>query len=334
MSRLKVGINGLGRIGRMVFRATSDRFDVVGINSLGSPEMISHLLKYDSTHGHFNKEVGFGENYLKVGGREIPLSCEKSPEKIPWKSWGVDLVLECTGAFKNREDLMGHCQSGAKRVLVSAPSPGADLTIVYGLNHKDYDSEKHFVVSNASCTTNCLAPLVYVIHGNFGVTRAFMTTIHSYTNDQNILDSNHKDLRRARAAAMSIIPTTTGAARSVAEVLPELKGKIDGVAVRVPTPNVSLVDLVFESVSPLSVESLNEKFFAAAQGSLKGILRCEEELLVSQDFVGDRFSSIVDTPSTMVIGDNMAKVFAWYDNEMGFSYRMVDMALYMQEKGL
>ena len=334
MSQLRVGINGFGRIGRMVFRATQDRFDIVGINNLGPSDIASHLLKYDSTHGHFPQEVGFGENHLRVGNREIPLSREQDPEKIPWKDWGVDLVLECTGAFKKKEDLMGHCRAGAKKVLVSAPSPGADLTIVYGLNHTDYNPEQHSILSNASCTTNCLAPIAGLLHEGFGINKAFMTTIHSYTNDQNVLDAHHTDFRRARAAALSMIPTTTGAARSVGLVLPELKGKIDGVAIRVPTPNVSLVDLVFESSSPLSVESINEKLCQAAEGQLKGILRCEKQPLVSQDFIGDSASSIVDLPSTMVLGDNMGKVFAWYDNEMGFSYRMIDMALYMSEKGL
>lgn len=334
VSRLKVGINGLGRIGRLVFRAISGNFDVVGINNLGSSEAASHLLKYDSTHGPFPGEVGFGEKSLKVDGKEIPLSNERDPQRIPWKNWGVDIVLECTGAFKHKDDLMKHCEAGAKKVLVSAPAPGADLTIVYGLNHREYDPGKHHVLSNASCTTNCLAPIASVLHDSFGIEKAFMTTIHSYTNDQRIVDSFHKDLRRARAAAMSMIPTTTGAARSVGQVLPDLNGKIDGVAIRVPTPNVSLVDLVFESPSKLSVEEINGKFQEAAQERLKGVLRCEEKPLVSQDFIGDSCSSIVDIPSTMVLGHHMAKVFSWYDNEMGFSYRMVDMALYMHERGL
>ena len=334
VNRLKVGINGFGRIGRMVFRATSGRFDVTGINSLGSPEAASHLLKYDSTHGHFQGDVSFGEKSLKVDGRDIPLSHERNPCHIPWKDWGVDIVLECTGAFKYKEDLMQHCEAGAKKVLVSAPASGADLTIVYGINHTEYDREKHQVLSNASCTTNCLAPLASVLNESFGIEKAFMTTIHSYTNDQKILDSDHKDLRRARGAMVSMIPTTTGAAQSVGQVLPELNGKIDGVAVRVPISNVSLVDLVFESPSKLSVDAINGKFHEAAREKFKGILRCEEHLLVSQDFKGDSCSSIVDIPSTMVVGEHMAKVFSWYDNEMGFSHRMVDMALYMHEKGL
>lgn len=339
MSALRIGINGFGRIGRLIFRAISqsahsERVHVVGINDLGSPESAVHLLKYDSTHGHFSKDVGLREGHLLVEGREISLSHEKSPEHIPWKNWGVDLVLECTGVFKHKEDLMRHCQNGAKRVLVSAPTSAADLTIVYGLNHKAYTPDQHRIVSNASCTTNCLAPLASILQENFAIERAFMTTIHSYTNDQRLLDANHKDLRRARASALSMIPTTTGAARSVGEVLPALKGKIDGVAVRIPTPNVSLVDLVFTSPTKLSVKVINQKLFEAARGHWKGILRCETSPLVSQDFTGDTSSSVIDIPSTMVIGEHMAKVFAWYDNEMGFSSRMVDMALYMQEKGL
>ena len=334
MERLKVGINGFGRIGRVVFRAAFEKLDVVGINNMGSPESASHLLKYDSTHGCFEKEVEWGQESLTVEGRKIPLICEASPEKVPWGDWGADIVFECTGAFKHKEDLVKHFQAGAKKVLVSSPAKGADLTIVYGLNHENYDSSQHHIVSNASCTTNCLAPLVSVLDQNFEIQSAFMTTVHSYTNDQRILDASHKDLRRARSAALSMIPTTTGAARTVGKVLPRLKGKIDGVAIRVPTPNVSLVDLVFTSSSRLSVEEINEKLFEAAQGPWRGIVRCESLPLVSRDFMGDTFSSIVDTLSTMVIGEHMAKVLAWYDNEMGFSCRMVDMAIYMQKQGL
>ncbi len=339
MSGLKLGINGFGRIGRMVFRAASQRgfenFQVVGINHLGSPQEVAHLLKYDSTHGVFPGQVGFSEKNLIVDGVHIPLSHSREPREIPWRDWSVDIVLECTGAFKTKESFMQHCEAGAKRVLVSAPAPGVELTLVYGINHEDYSSEKHRLVSNASCTTNCLAPLAFVLHKNFGISKSLMTTIHSYTNDQRILDSSHKDLRRARAAAMSMIPTTTGAACSVGQVLPELHGKIDGVAIRVPTPNVSLVDFVFESSSVLSVETINGKLLeASTQGKLKGILRCEEAPLVSQDFVGDPCSSIVDTLSTMVMGEHMGKVLAWYDNEVGFSHRMVDMALYMYERGV
>lgn len=334
MSRLRVGINGFGRIGRILFRAGFDRFDVVGINNLGDAKQAAHLLKYDSTHGRYGHSVEAGENDIKVRGKKIPLCAEKDPAKIPWKEWGVDLVLECTGAFKKKEDFLKHIDAGAKRVMVSAPADGVDLTIVYGINHESYDPKKHKVLSNASCTTNCLAPLAKALNDNFGIERGFMTTIHSYTNDQMVLDAFHKDLRRARSAAVSMIPTTTGAAKAVGEVLPELKGKIDGLAIRVPTPDASLVDFVIETRKELSVDLINSALKTSANGPLKGILRCEEDELVSCDFIGDSASSIVDLPSTMVMGKNFAKVFSWYDNEMGFSHRMVDMALYMAERGL
>ncbi len=335
MSRLKVGINGFGRIGRILFRAGFENLDIVGINNLGDTQSAAHLLKYDSTHGIFPGAVEAGENNLVVNGTSIPLSQEKNPAQIPWKEWGVDLVLECTGAFKNKEDFMKHLEAGAKAVLVSAPAPGADQTIVYGINHETYRPGEHKVVSNASCTTNCLAPLAKVLNDEFGIVNGFMTTIHSYTNDQKVLDAGHKDLRRARAAALSMIPTTTGAAKAVGVVLPELAGKVDGVAIRVPTPNVSVVDLVFNSEKPVSVEAINMALIKASQGGpLKGILATEEAPLVSSDFNGNSNSSIVDLPSTMVMGGKMAKVFSWYDNEMGFSHRMVDLANYMAEKGL
>lgn len=334
MSRLKVGINGFGRIGRILFRAGFENLDIVGINNLGDAKSAAHLLKYDSTHGVFPGTVEAGENSLVVNGKSIPLSQEKDPAQIPWKEWGVDLVLECTGAFKNKEDFMKHVDAGAKAVLVSAPAPGADQTIVYGINHETYKPGEHKVISNASCTTNCLAPIAKVLNEEFGIVSGFMTTIHSYTNDQRILDTGHKDLRRARAAAVSMIPTTTGAAKAVGIVLPELAGKVDGVAIRVPTPNVSLVDLVFNSEKSVSVEAINSALTKASKGSLKGILATEDAPLVSIDFNGNSHSSIVDIPSTMVMGDKMAKVFSWYDNEMGFSHRMVDLANYMAEKGL
>lgn len=334
MSRLKVGINGFGRIGRILFRAGFENLDIVGINNLSDSKSTAHLLKYDSTHGQFPGTVEAGENNIVVNGKSIPLSQERDPAKIPWKEWGVDLVLECTGAFKNKEDFMKHVEAGAKAVLVSAPAPGADQTIVYGINHETYKPGEHKVISNASCTTNCLAPIAKVLNEEFGIVSGFMTTIHSYTNDQRILDTGHKDPRRARAAALSMIPTTTGAAKAVGMVLPELAGKVDGVAIRVPTPNVSLVDLVFNSDKSVSVEAINNALIKASQGSLKGVLATEEAPLVSTDFNGNPNSSIVDLPSTMVMGDKMAKVFSWYDNEMGFSHRMVDLANYMAEKGL
>lgn len=334
MGKVKVGINGFGRIGRMLFRAGFDRLNIVGINDLGAPEVNAHLLKHDSTHGLFPDEVKFSETALTVAGKEIPFSSERDPSKIPWKQWGADIVLECTGAFKKKEDFEKHIQGGSKKVLVSAPAPGADLTVVFGINQEHYKPSEHQVLSNASCTTNCLAPLAKVLHETFGIERGMMTTIHSYTNDQRILDTGHKDLRRARAAALSMIPTTTGAAKAVGLVLPELNGKIDGIAIRVPTPNVSLVDLVVETREALTVESINKAFKEAAESSFKGILAVESEPLVSSDFNGNTHSSIVDLPSTMVMGDHMAKVFSWYDNEMGFSHRMVDLAEYIAERGL
>lgn len=334
MSRVRVGINGFGRIGRILFRAGFEKLDIVGINNLGSEKEAAHLLKYDSTHGIFQGDVKAEDKALIVNGKRIPISSEKDPSQIPWGKWGVDIVLECTGAFKDKEQFMKHIAAGAKMVLVSAPADGADQTIVYGINHESYKPGVHKVVSNASCTTNCLAPLAKVLNDEFGIETGFMTTIHSYTNDQNVLDASHKDLRRARSAAVSMIPTTTGAAKAVGQVLPELKGKVDGVSVRVPTPNVSMVDFVFNSKKSLSVETVNAALIKASEGSLKGVLACEKAPLVSVDFVGNPYSSIVDLPSTMVMGDKMAKVFSWYDNEMGFSQRMVDLAQYISSKGL
>lgn len=335
MSKLRVGINGFGRIGRVLFRAGFEKFDIVGINSLDSIEGDAHLLKYDSAHGVFNADVSTEAHNLVVNGKKIHVSKTRNPAEVPWKDWGVDLVLECTGAFKNREEFMQHVAGGAKRVLVSGPAEkGADLTLVYGINHEAYDPSKHYVVSNASCTTNCLAPLAKVLNDTFGVEHGTMMTVHSYTNDQKILDAPHKDLRRARAAAVSMIPTTTGAAKNVGLVLPELKGKIDGISVRVPTPNVSLVDFTFTAKKDVTKESVNEALIAASKGTLKGILAVEHNELVSVDFNGNKHSSIVDLASTMVVGPRMVKVLSWYDNEVGFSNRMVDVALYMQQKGL
>lgn len=334
MAKVRVGINGFGRIGRVVFRAGFERFEIVGINSLDSIEGMAHLLKYDSAHGAYHGEVAVDGNSLIVDGKKIPVTASKNPAEIPWKEWGCDIVLECTGAFKKKEEFMAHIKGGAKRVMVSAPADGVDHTFVYGVNHKDYDPSKHVVISNASCTTNCLTPLAKVLNDTFGIEYGTMMTIHSYTNDQRILDAPHKDLRRARSAAVSMIPTTTGAAKSVGLVLPELKGKIDGTSVRVPTPNVSLVDFTFTTKKDLSVQSINDAFIKASKGDLHGVLDCEEEELVSIDYNGNTFSSIVDLPSTMVMGNRMAKVLSWYDNETGFSNRMVDLALYMGEKGL
>ena len=334
MARLKVGINGFGRIGRVLFRLGFDKLDIVGINNLGDADIAAHLLKYDSTHGTYNKTVKAEGNQIMVDGKSIRLTAEKDPTKIPWKEMGVDLVLECTGAFKKKEDFMKHIEGGAKRVMVSAPADGADLTVVYGVNHKSYDPSKHHVISNASCTTNCLAPLAKVLHQSFGIDHGMMTTVHSFTNDQRVLDAPHSDFRRARTATTSMIPTTTGAAKAVGLVLPELKGRIDGFSVRVPTPNVSMVDFTFTSPKELSVDAINNALRTAAAGDLKGVLACEENELVSIDFNGNHFSSIVDVPSTMTMGKHMAKVISWYDNETGFSSRMIDLAHYMAEKGM
>ncbi len=331
---LRVGINGFGRIGRILFRAGFGKLDFVGINNIGTIEQLAHMLKYDSTHGIFPHDVTFDEKHLIVDGQKIPVTTTKNPAEIPWKDWAVDVVFECTGVFKEKADFMKHVEGGAKRVFVSGPAPGVDLSIVYGVNHELYNPQEHHVISNASCTTNCLAPMAKVLNDTFGIEQGFMTTVHSYTNDQRVLDSPHSDLRRARSAAVSMIPTTTGAAKMVGKILPELKGKIDGTAVRVPTPNVSLVDLVFRSQKPMTVEAINTALQKAADGSLKGVLACEKRPLVSVDFNGNPNSSIVDLLSTMVLGDKMAKVLSWYDNETGFSQRMVDMALYMAKKGI
>lgn len=335
MSKLRIGINGFGRIGRVFFRAGFDKLDIVGINSLDSIEGIAHLLKYDSAHGTWDADVSHDGENLIVNGKKIHISKTRNPAEIPWKDWGVEVVVECTGAFKSKEDFMKHIEGGAKRVLVSGPAEkGSDITMVYGINHEAYDPAKHHVVSNASCTTNCLAPIAKVLNDEFGVEHGTMMTVHSYTNDQKILDAPHSDLRRARAAAVSMIPTTTGAAKNVGLVLPELKGRIDGISIRVPTPNVSLVDFTFQAKKDVSVESVNKALIAASEGYLKGVLAVEEKQLVSCDFNGNKFSSIIDLESTMVVGPRMVKVLSWYDNETGFSNRMVDVLNHMAKKGL
>ena len=332
MGQLKVGINGFGRIGRIFFREGFEKLDICGINSLDSVEGMAHMLKYDSTHGIFKADVSHDEKNLIVNGKKIPVSVMKDPAQIPWKAMGVELVMECTGVMKGKEDYQKHLTAGAKKVMISAPADGVDLTVVYGINHELYNSEKHNFISNASCTTNCLAPLAKVLNDTFGIVNGTMMTIHSYTNDQRILDSAHKDLRRSRSAAVSMIPTSTGAAKTVALILPELKGKLDGLSVRVPTPNVSLVDFTFNTEKEVSVDSINNALRAAAKGALKGVLAVEEKELVSVDYNGNKFSSIVDAKTTMVVGKTTAKVLSWYDNETGFSNRMVDMALYMASK--
>ncbi|MBL7672541.1 MAG: type I glyceraldehyde-3-phosphate dehydrogenase [Bdellovibrionaceae bacterium] len=334
MAKIKVGINGFGRIGRVLFRAGFEKLDIVGINNLDALEGSAHLLKYDSSHGIFHGDVSTEAGKMVVNGKKINYSASKNPAEIPWKDWGVDVVLECTGVLKDRNDYQKHLTAGAKKVFISSPADGVDLTMVYGVNHNQYDSAKHQFISNASCTTNCLAPLAKVLHESFGIEHGVMTTIHSYTNDQRILDAVHKDLRRARSAALSMIPTTTGAAKAVGIVLPELKGKIDGFSVRVPTPNVSLVDFTFRPVKDVTKESINAALREAAKGSLKGVLAVEDKELVSIDFNGNPMSSTVDVGYTLVIGGKMAKVLSWYDNETGFSERMVDFCQYMAEKGI
>lgn len=334
MSKVKVGINGFGRIGRVVFRAGFEKLDIVAINSLDSLDGIVHLLKYDSAHGIFDADVSHDGKNLIVNGKTIKYYSTKEPSQIPWGETGTEIVFECTGKLKGPEDYQKHIASGAKRVMMSAPADGVDLTIVYGLNHQVYDPSKHKYISNASCTTNCLAPLAKVLHDKFGIEHGVMTTIHSYTNDQNILDASHKDLRRARAAALSMIPTTTGAAKAIGLVLPELKGKLDGVSIRVPTPNVSLVDFTVRTQKDVTVQAINEALIEASKGELKGVLAVEPKELVSVDFNGNPHSSIVDLKCTMVVNPRMAKVMSWYDNEVGFSNRMIDLAVYMKQKGL
>jgi glyceraldehyde 3-phosphate dehydrogenase len=338
MAKINVAINGFGRIGRIFFRAAmdsaADQINIVGINDLCDVKTSAHLLKYDSTHRRFNGEVSCDETSIIVNGKKIKYTKIKDPKTLPWKELGVDIVLECTGVFTDKESASQHITAGAKKVMISAPATNADLTVVFGINHEQYDAKNHTVVSNASCTTNCLAPVAKVLHDAFGIEHGLMTTIHSYTNDQPILDAPHKDLRRARAGALSMIPTTTGAAKAVGVVMPELNGKLNGISVRVPTPDVSLVDLVVQLKKDVTVESINKAFQDAANGPLKGILLAEKDQLVSSDFIGSRESSIVDLPSTMIMGPRMAKVYSWYDNEYGFSSRMVDLALYMAKKGL
>lgn len=334
MKKLKVGINGFGRIGRVLFRAGFDQLDIVGINNLDSLSGAAHLLKYDSTHGPFVADVSHNEKELVVNGKKIQYSSTRNPADIPWKDWGVDVVLECTGALKDRADYQKHITAGAKKVFISAPADGVDMTVVYGINHESYDSSKHQFISNASCTTNCLAPLAKVLQETFGIEHGMMTTIHSYTNDQKILDSSHKDLRRARTAGVSMIPTSTGAAKAVALVLPQLKGKVDGMAIRVPTPNVSLVDFTFRSEKDLTKDQVNQALIQASETTLKNVLAVEKKELVSVDFNGNKNSSIIDLSCTMVVNPRMAKVLSWYDNETGFSHRMVDFIKFMAEKGV
>ncbi|MEW5848500.1 MAG: type I glyceraldehyde-3-phosphate dehydrogenase [Myxococcota bacterium] len=330
----RVAINGFGRIGRSVFRVLMENkeFEVVAINDLVDSKTNAHLLKYDSVHGPFNGTVEATENSLTVNGKKIAISAMKDPAQLPWKDLGVEYVLESSGVFTDKADCEKHLKAGAKRVVISAPAKNEDITICMGVNNEKYDASKHFIISNASCTTNCLAPVAKVVHENFGIQRALMTTVHSYTNDQRILDLAHKDKRRARAAALSMIPTSTGAAKAVALVLPELKGKFDGVAIRVPTPNVSLVDVSIVLEKKTSKEDVNNAFKTAANGPLKGILRVVEDELVSCDFNHTTWSSNVDAPLTTVQDGNFLKVFSWYDNEWGYSTRCVDLMAFMASK--
>ncbi|MFC4557462.1 type I glyceraldehyde-3-phosphate dehydrogenase [Virgibacillus kekensis] len=334
---VKIGINGFGRIGRNVFRQAqnNNEVEVVAVNDLTDANMLAHLLKYDSVHGRLEEEVSVEGNNLVVGGKEIKVLSERDPAELGWGDLGVDIVIESTGRFTQRDDAKKHLDAGAKKVIISAPAKEEDLTMVMGVNEKDYDPSKHHIVSNASCTTNCIAPLAKVLHENFGLKRGLMTTVHSYTNDQQILDLPHKDYRRARAAAQNIIPTSTGAAKVVGKVLPELNGKLNGMAVRVPTPDGSLVDLVAELDKNVTEEEVNNAFKeAAASGDLEAVLEYSEDPLVSTDIVGNTHSSIFDSLSTMTLEDNMVKVISWYDNEMGYSARCVDLAVYMQKQGL
>lgn len=331
----KVGINGFGRIGRNVFRAAlkNPAIDIVAVNDLTDAKTLAHLLKYDSVHGILDAEVKADGNNLVVNGKTIKVLAEREPANLPWKDLGVEAVVESTGRFTAREKAAAHLEAGAKKVVISAPAKNEDITIVMGVNQDKYDAKSHHVISNASCTTNCLAPFAKVLNDKFGIKRGLMTTVHSYTNDQQILDLPHKDLRRARAAGMSIIPTTTGAAKAVALVLPELKGKLNGFAMRVPTPNVSVVDLVAELDKAATAEEINAALKEAAEGELKGILAYSDEPLVSKDYNGNPNSSIVDGLSTMVIEGNMVKVVSWYDNEWGYSNRVVDLISYIAGKG-
>jgi len=326
---IRVGINGFGRIGRQVVRAAKlqgkNDLDFVAVNDLTDTKTLAHLFKYDSVHRTYKGNVAARNGSIMVDDDEIKVLAEKDPARLPWRDLGVDIVLESTGRFTDAKDARKHVDGGAKKVIVSAPAKGEDITIVLGVNEKKYDASKHTIISNASCTTNCLVPMVKVVRDNFGFVRGSMVTIHSYTNDQNVLDLPHKDLRRARAAAMSIIPTTTGAAKATSLVIPELKGKIDGIAIRVPTPDVSLTDLAVVVEKPVAVDAINEAFRAAASGAMKGIIEYTEEELVSSDFIGNAASCIFDAKSTNVVDGTLLKVSGWYDNEWGYSSRCVDL---------
>jgi glyceraldehyde 3-phosphate dehydrogenase len=333
----KVAINGFGRIGRLVYRAMFDKddLDVVAVNDLWDVAANAHLLKFDSVHGTWDKDISaVDDDTMIVNGKRVKVFAERDPQNLPWKELGVDIVIEASGAFRDADKAKAHLKAGAKKVIITAPGKNEDATFVMGVNEKTYDPTRHHIISNASCTTNCLAPFAKVIDAEFGIVKGLMTTIHSVTNDQRILDQAHKDMRRARTASSSIIPTTTGAAKAVALVLPQLKGKLNGFAMRVPTPNVSVVDLTVELAQKATADELNAALRNAAEGELKGILGYSELPLVSIDYNHCPLSSVVDALSTMVIGDNMAKIVSWYDNEWGYSNRVVDLAAYVAAKGL
>ncbi|MBN8466976.1 type I glyceraldehyde-3-phosphate dehydrogenase [Corallococcus exiguus] len=334
---IKLAINGFGRIGRCILRAALSRkedLEIVAINDLDKPSALAHLFKYDSVHRTWPGEVSHTDKGIVVNGKEIAVTAEKDPSALPWKSMNVDVVLECTGRFTARDAAAKHLAAGAKKVVISAPAKGPDLTIAYGINQNEYDPAKHHIVSNASCTTNCLAPIAKVLVDNFGIEKGLMTTVHSYTNDQRILDLTHEDMRRARAAALSMIPTSTGAAKAIGEVIPSLKGKMHGISVRVPTPNVSLVDLTVNTTKKVTAEEVIAAMKAAANGALKGVLEFSDAQTVSVDYNGNPHSAIFDATNCFVMGDNMVKVMAWYDNEWGFSNRMVDTAKFLVSKGV
>jgi glyceraldehyde 3-phosphate dehydrogenase len=332
----RFAINGFGRIGRNILRAAVKRdakLDVALINDIDKPRTLAHLFKYDSVHGPFHGTVEATDDAIVVNGKKIAVTAKRDPSELPHKQHRVDIALECSGRFTDRANAEKHLAAGAKKVLISAPAKGQDLTVAFGINHEQYDAAKHHVISNASCTTNCLAPISKVLLDTFGIERGFMTTIHSYTNDQRILDLPHEDLRRARAAAINMIPSSTGAAKAIHEVIPQLKGKLHGTSMRVPTPNVSIVDLTVELTKPATVEAINQAMKDAANGRMKGVLAYNDELTVSTDYNGNPFSSIYDSTQTAVAeGGKLAKVFAWYDNEWGFSNRMVDVGLFLASK--
>lgn len=330
--KVRIAINGFGRIGRMVFRKAilDEEFEIVAVNASYPADMLAHLVKYDTTHGKFAADVRAEENAIVVNGKRVELLNNRNPAELPWKEYGVDIVIEATGKFNSREKAQLHLDAGAKKVILTAPGKNEDVTIVMGVNEEDLDIDKHHIISNASCTTNCLAPVVKVLDEKFGIVNGMMTTVHAYTNDQNNIDNPHKkDFRRARACAQSIIPTTTGAAKSISKVLPQLAGKMHGLALRVPTINVSLVDLVVDLKREVTANEVNQAFIEAANGPLKGILDVTDEPLVSVDFNTNEHSAIIDMLSTMVVGPNKVKVLAWYDNEWGYSCRIVDLAKYV-----